>query len=377
MIGDCKNSQHLLRLAASHSAGERRVLADSLVDLLAETEPDLSEREAALIGDILNKLIRDFETAVRRELADRLAWLERAPHEVIVALANDEIEIAKPLLRQSPVLRDQDLIAIIHNRTRQHQMSIAVREMVSKAVSDALVETGDEAVITSLLSNKNARISDCTLAYLVEEARRVDSYREPLVLREDLSEDLAKRIYTFVAQDLGHRILQRFDLDPEILDEELIGLADALVAPAGRTAKLFTVDDAPERLAKALANSKEITPNFLVNVLRAGKIDLFEALIGELTGLDTPVLTNLLYDTNSKALATICRATGIRKKHFVELFLLIRRTQTRSKTTPTREIGTALRYFDQITPAGALQAVACWRRGGGAGATEKAVRSVR
>ena len=375
MIGDCGDSQHLLRLAASHSAGERRVLADSLVDLLADTNPDLSEREAALIGDILNKLVRDFETAVRRELADRLARLERAPHDVIVALANDEIQVAKPPLRRSPMLCDQDLIAIIRNRSRQHQMSIALRDMVSEAVSDALVETGDEAIITSLLSNKNARISECTLAYLVEEARRVDSYQEPLVLREDLSEDLAKRIYTFVAQELGLRILQRFDLDPEVLDEQLIGLPEAVVAHTGRAAKPLPVDDAPERLAKALADSNEMTPDFLVKVLRAGKVDLFEALIAELTGLGTPLLPPLLYDTNAMALATICRASGIPKKQFVELYLLIRRTQTRCKTTPTRDIGNALSYFDRITPASALEVVACWRSGGGA--TEKAVRGVR
>jgi len=207
MIGDCGSFQHLLRLAAGQSTGERKALAVSLVDLLAETKPDPSEREAALIGDILNKLIRDFETTVRRELADRLARLERAPREVIVALANDEIEVAKPLLLQSPVLHDQDLIEITRKRSRRHQMSIALRAMVSEAVSDALVEAGDEAVITSLLGNKKAEISDATLAYLVEDARRVDSYQEPLVLRADLSDDLAKRIYTFVAQDLRNRIL--------------------------------------------------------------------------------------------------------------------------------------------------------------------------
>ncbi len=236
MIGDCESSQQLLRLATGRSADERMDLATSLVDLLKETELNLSEREAALIDDILNKLISDFETAVRRELADRLASLELAPHEVIVALANDEIDVAKPLLTQSSALRDQDLIEIIRDRSRQHQMSIALRETVSKTVSDALVETGDEAIITSLLSNNNAQISDATLAYLVGESRRVDSYQEPLVLREDLRDELVRQIYDFVAKDLRNRILKRFDLDPVVLDGELIGLADDLLADTARSA---------------------------------------------------------------------------------------------------------------------------------------------
>ncbi len=377
MTGHCESSQHLLRLASGRSAGDRMVLATSLVDLLAETELDLSERESALIDDILNKLIRDFEIAVRRELADRLANLELSPHDVIVALANDEIDVAKPLLSQSSALHDQDLIEIIHHRSRQHQMSIALRDMVSKAVSNALVETGDEAVITSLLSNNNAQISDATLAYLVGESQRVDSYHEPLVLREDLGDGLAKEIYDIVAKDLRNHILQHFELDHEVLDGELTSLSADLMATTARSANETLNGDAPERLAKALASAKEITPDFLVKVLRAGKINLFEALVGQLTGLPAHTLRQLLYDTNGKALAGLCRAMGIPKKTFIEVYLLIRRSQPESRPTPTREVGAIVRYFDRIAPANALEALAHWRGGRGAGATETVDHDVR
>ncbi len=370
MIGDCESSQHLLRLASGRSAGDRMVLATSLVDLLAEMELDLNDRETALIDDILNKLIADFETAVRRELADRLSSLECSPNEAVVALANDEIDVAKPILMQSSALRDQDLIEIIHNRSRQHQMSIALRNMVSKAVSDALVEAGDEAVITSLLSNQNAQISDATLAYLVGESRRVDSYHEPLVLREDLSDELAKQIYDIVAKDLRNHILRHFELDPEVLDAELASLSADLMANTARPADETRHGDAPERLAKALANAKKISPDFLVKVLQAGRINLFEALIGQLTGVESQTLRKLLYDTDGKALAAICRAMGVPKKQFIEVYLLIRRSRPSSKTTFTREVGVIVRYFDRITPAGALEALAHWRGDLDAGLSE-------
>ena len=377
MIGDCESSQHLLRLAAGHSASERQVLATSLVDLLADMEPDLNDREAALIGDILNKLIDDFETAVRRELANRLAGLEFAPHEVIVALANDEIDVARPLLLQSPVLQDQDLIEIIHKRSRQHQMSITLREIVSEAVSDALVDTGDEAVIASLLGNKNAQISDATLAYLVEEARHVDSYQEPLVLREELNGDLAKRIYSFVADHLKACILQRFDLDPAVLDGELVSLPDELVAKTACLANDNLEEPARDRLAQALSSSREITPDLLVKVLRAGKVDLFEALVGQLTGLDGPTLEKVLYDPKGKTLAAVCRAMGIPKAHFIEVYLLIRRARSETKMTPTRDVGAIVRYFDRIAPATAFQALAHWRGDGRAVVPDNANRNAR
>ena len=377
MIGDCETSQNLLRLASGRTVGDRMALATSLVDLLTEMEPDLSDREAALIDDILNKLIGDFETAMRRELADRLSHLELSPHEAIVALANDDIDVAKPLLRQSPALRDQDLIDIIHTRSRQHQMSIALRSMVSKAVADALVETGDEAVITSLLSNKNAQISDATLAYLVGESRRVDSYHEPLVLREDLGEDLAKQIYDIIAKDLRNYILRHFELDPQHLDAELASISADLLASTARSAGEPPHGDAPERLAEALANAREITPDFLVRVLRAGRINLFEALIGQLAGLTSNTLQRLLYNTDGKALAGICRAMGIPKQQFVEIYLLIRRSQPDARSTFTREVGAVARYFDRISPANALQALAHWRGEHGAGDVESAESDAR
>lgn len=362
MIGNCESPQDLPRLASGRSSGERMALASSLVGLLSEPESDLNDREAALIDDILNKLIDGFESAVRRELADRLANLEGSPHEAVVALASDEIEIAKPLLMQSPALRDQDLIEIIHSRSREHQMSIALRGMVSKAVSDALVETGDEAVITSLLSNRSARISDATLAYLVAESRRVDSYHEPLVLREDLSDELAKQIYDIVAQDLRSHILRHFELDPEVLDGELASLTDDLMAcderPPGEVAPQC---EAPLRLAKALAGERAITPDFLVKVLRAGKVNLFEALFGQLTGLEARTLRKLIYTTDGKALAGICRAMGIPKTQFLEIYLMIRRSRAAPRASLTREAGAIARYFDRMAPAKALESLAHWR----------------
>ena len=104
--------------------------------------------------------------------------------------------------------------------------------------------------------------------------------------------------------------------------------------------------------------------------MRAGKINLFEALIGQLTGLDCHTLGKLLYGTDGKALAAICRAMGIPKKQFIEVYLLIRRSRPSSRTTFTPEVGTIVRYFDRITPASALEALAHWRGDLGAGLSE-------
>ncbi|MFB3055426.1 MAG: DUF2336 domain-containing protein [Alphaproteobacteria bacterium] len=159
--------------------------------------------------------------SVRRKLANQLAALDNVPHELIVTLANDEIEVAYPILVKSKLLYDTDLIEIIRHRTLQHQLSIAMHRALSEGVSDALVENGDEDVIKTLLENTNARIAKSTMEYLVEQSKRVDSFQNPILRRPDLDRELAKRMYWWVSAALKIYVAEHFDIDPMELDEAL------------------------------------------------------------------------------------------------------------------------------------------------------------
>ncbi len=127
-------------------------------------------KERALMQAILHQLIRDAESSVRYMISEKLADIPTAPHDLIKTLANDEIEVADPVLKKSTVLQDVDLIEVIHNRTMEHQLAIAVRGYVSEQVSGVLVATGHESVMTTLLNNDKAQISLATLEYVVVKA---------------------------------------------------------------------------------------------------------------------------------------------------------------------------------------------------------------
>src|SRR3546814_11972587 len=90
--------------------------------------------------------------------------------------------------------------------TTLFRSAIARRRDLSEAVSDELVGTQDSDVITALLENTSARISKATLAYLNEQAQHIDSYQEPLVRRQDLTNDLAMRLYWVLAANLRDAI---------------------------------------------------------------------------------------------------------------------------------------------------------------------------
>ena len=361
--GPGQNLRFLLELALDKSLEGRRALTATIGDLFTQQDEVLSERERALMTDILRKLIHDCEVVVRRELSERLSNAPNPPHELIVALANDEIEVAEPILRASTVLRDAELVGVIRHRTQQHQLAIAMRRSLSEYVSDALVETGNIDVVKVLLENSDAHISEATMEYLAEESRRVDTYQEPLLRREDLRPELAARMYLWVSAALRTHILENFDVDPSQIDDHLEAAAGAIARDATTQEKAEPEKAKPaEVLARRLTKQRKVTPDFLIQVLRQGEVPLFEALFGELSGLKAPRLQSVLYDSGGEGLAIACRAMAMPKPTFATIFLLSRRGHTGKQIVDPRELSRALLLFDKIVPAAAAEVMKGWSR---------------
>jgi uncharacterized protein (DUF2336 family) len=352
----------LLDLALDKSLESRRALTATIGDLFTKREKVLTERERALMSDILRKLIHDCEMAVRRDLSERLAKAPNPPHDLIVSLANDEIEVAEPILMKSEVLRDSELIRVIRHRTQQHQLVIAMRRSLSEHVSDALVETGNVDVIKVLLENADAHISEATMEYLAEESRRVDTYQEPLLKRNDLKPEMAERMYLWVSAALRSHILENFDIQPSQLDDQLQGVAESIARdPEQHRADPHEAQPASV-LALHLVKQHKVTPDFLVQVLRQGEVRLFEALFGELSGLKAPRLQSVLYDSGGEGLAIACRAMEMPKPTFATIFLLSRRGRPGKQVIDPRELSRALLLFDKMNPSAATEVVKGWRR---------------
>lgn len=295
-----------LALAQKKSPEGRRELFRTLEGLLVENGH--SGRERTLAGEILRHLIGGMETALRKSLADKLAARADAPHALIVELANDEIEIAQPVLINSEVLRDRDLIAIIEHRTIEHQLAVTCRKTLSAAVAKALVETRNRDVIVGLINNHGAKISKSVIAYLADEAERIDQYQMPLLRRSDLPADLALRIYGYISAELRRHAVARHGVDPGAVDDAL----EAATAEAmDRHRPEETTTSPAEALADRLVDNETATGGFLVDVLAGGDLALFEALLAKLTGLRTKTVATMIFESGGRALIILCRAAGL------------------------------------------------------------------
>lgn len=359
--------QELLDLARDKSVKGRTRLVQVVGDLFFEEKAVTNERERELMAAILQQLIHDVEQSVRKALADRLAVEKDAPHELVTILANDEIDVAHKILRSSEVLQDLELIEIIQHRTFEHQLTIAMRNGVSEAVSDALVETGNVKVIQTLIENGSATISGNTLEYLVNESKTREPYQLPLLDRPDFSPHLAKRMYWWVSAALRKHIIEQYKIDPTELDQkiestikDLLGDAPAPAAePEASDGEI--IDTHSMDLARKLAETNAITPQLLLQTLRKGEVRMFEGMFAQLTGLRTNLVRRLVYEPGGEGLAIACKAADLTKPDFGSLFLLSRAARPGDKVVDPNEVARVMKFFDRLRLDTARKVVDRWK----------------
>ena len=348
-------TQHLFDLARDKTVAGRQALTATVTDLFFSRGNALTDRERALMTEILRQLINDVESSIRRSLAEKLAHQKDAPRDLVLALANDEIAVAHVILQHSEVLRDEELIEIIHHRTLEHQLAIALRKSVSEPVCDALIETGHVDVIRALLENANAHISAATMAYLVEQSKRVDTYQNPLLCRPDLPVELARRMYWWVSAALRKHILEHFAIDPAEFDDALEGAVTELASEP-------EADSKAALLADHLAAEQTIDAPLLVQTLRQGEIALFEALLVKVTGIRLTLVRRLLFERGGEGLAIACRALRIEAPLFASIYLLSRKARPSDPPPARGEVKRILDLYGGITFQSADQLLKKWQR---------------
>jgi uncharacterized protein (DUF2336 family) len=208
-------------LLAEDSAGEVRAdLADQLGKLLPDLTEDEKDKAWRATHQALTLLARDQLPMVRRVLAETLKLLPTAPRDIILTLAYDhDTDVASPILQFSPVLTDDDLLAVIASSPLSASLAaISKRYGVSYTVSDAIFNTGDTAAVASLLGNDSAQIREETLDAIIDVAPDRNSWHEPLVHRRDLNPAAALRIAEFIADTLIEDLAKRDDFSPDTIE---------------------------------------------------------------------------------------------------------------------------------------------------------------
>jgi hypothetical protein len=162
----------LISPVATASAKHRLKVIDRITDLFAAGSRSYSYEQISLFDDVLRRLSADIEVKARAKLAQRLAGMGSAPPKLVRSLAfDDEIEVAGPVLVHSEQLSDDDLVENATIKSQDHLLAIAQRLKLSEAVTDVLVDRGDDRVVHKVVRNKGARFSLAGYGKLTSRAR--------------------------------------------------------------------------------------------------------------------------------------------------------------------------------------------------------------
>jgi len=315
----------LLALAQDPSADARQRLLIAVLGLCDTQQPtgDLS----IVLGEIFLTLAAQAERDVRKRLSESLSRADWAPRALINVLALDEIEIARPILANSPILQDEDLLQVLVAATLEHQIEVARRPNLTGRVADAIIDRGEPATMTALASNRCAEISVDGVRRLVEHSRRIAALRGPLTRHPLLTEQLAEQMYHWVGVALRQSIAARFQVD----EARLAPLIDRAVADAHRGAGIpVPANDSPEReemerrLIVKLQAAGQLRPGYLIRAIRERRLDLFTHGLAALGGFTAQQVRAALANATPEALYYACAAVGIDRAVFPAVLTEIR-----------------------------------------------------
>jgi uncharacterized protein (DUF2336 family) len=352
----------LQALARQATTASRSELAERIVGLFGNPIYELGDDARAMAYDILHAVVRDIEMATRQVIAHRLAERPDVPRDLILFLANDAIEVAFPVLVKSGLLNDADLIEVIRSHTLEHALAVAARPTLSPSVTDALVATDAEDVIVEVLKNQGSQFAPKTMAHLVEKSRQSRPLREPILMRREMTPELALRMFLWVTAALREHILSHFDFDRDAIKQLCDQIASEeienfMAVPKGGKG------DFSKKLTALIKEKGQLTPEMLVLALREGDVITFTGIFTRLTDIPNHIVDRLLFDSTGRGLAVACKSVGTGKVVFMSIFTLAQKIRGEVDGLVKQRLQAASEFFDALSQVHAVDVVGQWRKG--------------
>ena len=143
----------------------------------------LAEEDVAEFDGLLSTIASDYSAQIRGQIAKLVAGSLSSFSHTAHRFALDDIEVARPILENSDGLSEATLLTVVGQKSQDHMMAVTRRRRISEAVSQALVERGDDAVVTSLLTNVKAEIGATAYDMVAKRAETSPELQAPLVRR--------------------------------------------------------------------------------------------------------------------------------------------------------------------------------------------------
>jgi uncharacterized protein (DUF2336 family) len=183
--------------------------ARRITALFLQGAANLRPDHVDLFDGILIDLVPHTETAARAGLAERLSVLGNAPPALVGQLAReDEILIAGPLLRRSPLIDEAALVEIARVQGQGHLLAMSERATLSPDLTEIIVRRGDRDVVRRAAGNAGALFSPTGYSVLIKRASHDGVLTLTVGQRDDLSDQRLKDLLEGSVDVIRRRLLE-------------------------------------------------------------------------------------------------------------------------------------------------------------------------
>jgi uncharacterized protein (DUF2336 family) len=253
-----------------------------------------NKKEHDIAEQIFRLLMKDAILTVREILADRMQHNGAVPRDIILHLAEDVESVALPVITNSEVFSDSDLVEIVQSSGNLAKLlAVTRRNYVSTDVSDALVETRFEQVVSSLLQNEGAHISHHAFDKILTDYKETPSVLQHLAEREVLPIIVVERLMTVASDTVAAQLKAKYQLsESQVVKEATSVREDVLLY-------LLTHEVKEEQLHALVAQmhvENRLTPSIVMTALCRGQLQFFTVAMAHLAGISLFAAKQLLAD---------------------------------------------------------------------------------
>lgn len=314
----------------------RATAVTTLADLMLDSARIGNTRLPEHFSELMLALLPRVGPRVRLDIARRLAHCDLVPVEVVRLLADDEPEVAGPMLRQSPLLDAGDLHDIATGPSDEKARAIAGRADLPGDVVGALVDRGDPVIGASLALSPSRFLTDDLAERLARVPDLPGVAARRLIELAELSDAALSDLFWVVDHDARGRILDRI---------------------ARRRRELARRDaGAPAPAAGARDPQADALGQALFALAAAGERAELAVRLGEALRLPREVARRIVDDAQGEALAVAARAADLPTDRITGIVLLAVPDAGTSLDALKRLVALA----EQLEPETARTVVALW-----------------
>jgi len=338
--------------------GDPRRLAEAaqgIAALFLQGATNLRPDHVDLFDGILINLVPHTETAARADLAERLSLLRNAPRTLVGQLAReDEILIAGPLLRRSPLIDEAALIEIARVKGQGHLLAMSERATLSSDLTEIIVRRGDRDVVRSAAGNAGALFSPTGYSALIKRASRDSVLTLTVGQRDDLTDQRLKDLLEGSADVIRSRLLGV--VKP--------GRQAAITRAMGEISGVIEVvescrDFAPaQRKILALHRAGELNEAALFGFAKAHKYEEAVAALSAMSGVKIATLDRLIAGDRHDPILIVGKSIGL-EWATVRALILLRLGP--SRVAAPADLESARVNFARLMPSTAERVVGFWQ----------------